>query len=204
MNVLKRVLVAVGFLGTMAYGAASCDLSQIGDVKVNWTAYKTPLKIGVSGDFKKVDYLPVAPVGKNFREILVGSKVTIDTASVNSGHEARDKTLTTSFFQKMTGSEIKAEIVDIKADKKRERGAPRLGLITIRMEMNGVTKQVPMRYHYNKGDMKAEGTIDLADFNALGALSSINKACFDLHEGKSWSDVAISFELQIKAILCHK
>ena len=142
-------------------------------------------------------------VGKNFREIFVGSKVTIDTASVNSGHEARDNTLVASFFKKMSGSEINGEIVDIKADK-TERGAPRTGVITIEITMNGVTKRVPMRYHYVKGDLKAEGTIDLADFNALGALSSINSACFDLHSGKTWSDVAISFEMKIKAVLCHQ
>ncbi len=203
MNIFKRVVIAVGFLSTMAYAAGSCDLSQVGEVKVNWTAYKTPLKIGVGGSFKKIDYVPVAPVGKNFREILVGSKVTIDTGSVDSKHEARDKTLVASFFQKMAGSKIKAEIVDIKAHKREGRG-PRLGVITIKMEMNGKVRHVPLRYHYEDGTMKAEGVIDLADFSGFGALLSINKACFDLHEGKTWSDVAIGFEMQIKAILCHQ
>ena len=202
MSALKRVLMTVVTFATMAYGATSCDLSQVGEVKVNWTAYKTPLKIGVGGSFDKVEYTAIAPVGKNFREILVGSKVKISTASVNSKNAGRDATLTKFFFQKMSGAVIEAEIVDIKAQKVK-RGDPKLGVVTIETKMNGVSKRVPMRYRFTKGVLKAEGTIDLADFSALGALSSINKACYDLHDGKSWSDVTVGFEMQIKALLCE-
>jgi len=44
----------------------------------------------------------------------------------------------------------------------------------------------------------AKGYIDLADFKALGALSSINKACYDLHQGKTWQDVAVAFKFDLK------
>jgi hypothetical protein len=48
----------------------------------------------------------------------------------------------------------------------------------------------------------ATGVIDILDFSAGDALSSINKACSDLHEGKTWSDVTIGFTTKIEAVLC--
>jgi hypothetical protein len=60
-----------------------------------------------------------------------------------------------------------------------------------------------MAYTYQKGIMHAQGYIDILDFQGSKALASINKACFDLHKGKTWNDVSISFEMKIKADLCH-
>ena len=69
--------------------------------------------------------------------------------------------------------------------------------------MNGTTKTVPMKYHYENGKFDATGVIDLVDFAAGEALSSINKACFDLHKGKTWSDVTIGFSTTVEATLCN-
>ncbi len=203
MRLFKVMLAAAVLFGGAVYaGKGPCELSQHGAVKVGWKAYKTPLKIGVGGTFGKVEYAAAALSGHSFRDILVGSEVVIDPASVDSKNTGRDRKLVRYFFEKMAGEKIKAEIVDIKAEK-IERGKPKLGVVTVAVTMNGMTKKVPMRYRYFKGVMTAEGTIDLADFDALGALASINKACFDLHQGKTWSDVTVTFEMQISATLCH-
>ncbi|MFA7084873.1 MAG: YceI family protein [Arcobacteraceae bacterium] len=180
----------------------SCILSQDGDVVVNWEAYKTPAKIGVSGIFDKVTYRAVAPQGDNFRDILVGSSVVIDTTSVNSNHEGRDELLVKSFFTQMNDAQIKAKIVDIKSDK-RMRGKPKTGELSVEITMNGVSKIVPMKYIFDNGDFNAKGSIDIIDFSANKALIAINKACYDLHEGKTWSDVGISFSTKIKFELCN-
>ncbi|MCB4763942.1 MAG: YceI family protein, partial [Sulfurovum sp.] len=58
-------------------------------------------------------------------------------------------------------------------------------------------------YHYEKEEFKAQGNIDLLDFAAGQALASINKACYDLHKGKTWSDISIGFITHIKATLCN-
>jgi hypothetical protein len=102
----------------------------------------------------------------------------------------------------MSKKNIEAKIIDIKADK-RVKNAPRTGLVTIEVTMNSQTKKVPMKYTYSKGEFKASGVIDILDFNAKKALTQINKACYDLHQGKTWSDVKIGFKTQIKAILCR-
>jgi len=68
--------------------------------------------------------------------------------------------------------------------------------------MNGVTKTVPLKYSFSNGIFDANGVIDILDFSASKALSSINKACFALHKGKTWSDVSIGFSTKIDTKLC--
>ncbi|WP_373003848.1 YceI family protein [Sulfurimonas sp.] len=205
---MMKFLIALVLVATMSYAeemgtkGGSCILSQDGKVNVSWKAYKTPAKVGVGGIFDSVKYTAVAPKGNNFREILVGSSVVIDTASVNSKNSGRDVKLVQFFFEQMSSKNITAKIVDIKSNK-RERGKPKTGVMSVAVTMNGVTKNVPMEYIFNKGDLSATGNIDLLDFSASKALSSINKACFDLHEGKTWSDVTIGFQTNIKFELCH-
>ena len=198
---LKKILLALGVLYTMG-NAGGCLLTQPKEMSVNWKAYKTLGKIGVGGKFTAVDYTPTALEGKNFRELLVGSKVTIDTAKIDTGNPERDKTLVSFFFSKMTGGKIDAVIKDIKADK-YTKGEPRTGTVTVMITMNEKSLTIPMKYHYEKEAFKAEGTIDLGDFDALPALTSINKSCYDLHGGKTWRDVSISFNTTIKATLCN-
>jgi hypothetical protein len=178
-----------------------CILAQEGAVTVHWKAYKTPAKLGVGGIFDDVTYRPAKKEGKNFKEILVGAVVQIDTNSVNSKNEGRDAKLVYSFFKMMNGESLTAKIIDMTSNKRVSK-KPRTGTITLEVTMNSVTKQVPLIYSYNKGVMKAKGVIDIFDFSASTALSSLNKACFDKHQGKTWSDVDVGFEMHIKAILC--
>ena len=176
-----------------------CELAQAGKISVNWTAYKTPAKLPVSGAFDKVTYHSVAKSGVNFREIFVGSTLSIDTASINSKNFKRDAKLIKFFFKSMNNTTIKAKITDMKSDK-RVKGKPKTGVFFIDISMNGVTKNIPLSFSYFDSKLHAEGYIDILDFGASKALESINKACFDLHQGKTWSDVKISFDTAIKAL----
>ena len=201
-------VAAALFISTSASARGGCELAQVGDVEVTWTGYKTDEKVGVSGGFNGVKYIAVAPSGENFRSILVGSKVLIDTQSVNSKHQERDAKLAKFFFGMMSKNSIEAKIVDMKphkgekSDKKAKKRA-RTGELSVEIEMNGVKKVVPMSYSFNDDVFEAKGVIDMLDFGASNALSSINKACFDLHKGKTWSEVGISFKTKIEAKLCN-
>ena len=89
----------------------------------------------------------------------------------------------------MSQKSIDANIVDL------EKTA---SIVKVEVVMNGVKKIVPMRYVYSNGKFEAKGYIDLFDFQASKALSSINKACFEKHQGKTWNDVEIGFSLHVK------
>ncbi len=178
-----------------------CVLKQEGPLTVTWGAYKTAAKAKVSGSFNSVKFTPSAKSGANFREIFVGSSVVIDTASVNTNHAERDATLVTHFFTQMSGKTITAKIVDMSSDK-HEKGKAKTGIFRVEVTMNGVSRVVPMAFRYENGQLHVNGVIDLFDFSANKALRAINKACYDLHEGKTWNDVAIGFSTKISATLC--
>jgi len=172
---------------------ADCSFSQPGNIDVTWQAYKTPLKAGVGGHFGSVEYKAASSAAETLDGLLVGSAVKIAVASVDSKNKGRDEKLLNDFFRQMAGPDISAKIISLKSDN----GAGS-GLLVVSVVMNGVTREVPMRYTLSNGQLSAKGVIDLVDFSAQKALASINKACYDLHQGKTWSDVDVGFTLDIK------
>ncbi len=197
--ILSLIAAATLAVATETAPAMHCTLSQEGPVSIEWKAFKTPAKIGVGGVFDTVRYSAAKQEGANFREILVGSSVTIVEKSVNSKNKGRDAKLVKFFFDRMKGETIEAKIVDIVAASK-ETGKPKTGTLTAAITMNGITRKVPMHYRYDQGQLHAEGVIDLFDFSASPALQSINKACYAQHQGKTWNDITIGFTTQIKAV----
>lgn len=201
-KILHSVVASVVILSSALFADGGCTLAQVGQVDVGWTAYKSEKKVGVNGSFDGVVYKPVAKSGENFRSILVGSSVTIDTSKVNTKNEGRDATLNKFFFEILSQKNIEAKIVDIEA-KKSQKGEPKAGVVSVEIEMNGIKKIIAMNYSFNDGTFLANGVIDILDFQANKALASIAKECFDLHEGKTWSEVAISFKTKIEATFCN-
>jgi len=197
---VKRILLSLAVLYTLSH-AGGCLLTQPRAIEVDWKAYKTWAKVGVGGTFADVDYTPAATEGKNFKTLFVGSRVRIDSSKVDSKNSERDGRLVTFFFRKMSGGVIEGEITAIEADP-HTKGTARTGVVTVRITMNGTTLPIPMKYRYEKERFTAKGTIDLADFKALPALSSLHHSCEKLHEGKTWSDVTIGFTTTVKATLC--
>ena len=197
---MKKILLSFVALGTLSY-AGGCLLTQSDDMNVTWKAYKTFAKLGVAGQFTDVNYTANAKEGKNFKALLVGSTVSIDLSKIDTKNKGRDETLVESFFGKLSGKTIEGKIVAIKA-KKREKGKSYTGSLDVNITMNEKSLVIPMAYTYEKENFKATGSIDIFDFQAQSALSSINKSCYDLHKGKTWNDVTISFSTMIKATLC--
>jgi len=200
---MKKLIIALFILFSFSNSnAGGCLLEQSDDINVTWKAYKTFAKLGVGGQFTDVKYTPNKKSGKNFKELFVGSKVSIDISKIDTKNEGRDKTLVEMFFSKLKGGKIEGVIKDINADKSKDGKRPYTGTLDVSLSMNGKTLLIPMKYRYIKGDFQAIGTIDLFDFEGKSALASINKSCFDLHKGKTWSDVNIAFRTTIKATLC--
>ncbi|MCD6258073.1 MAG: YceI family protein [Helicobacteraceae bacterium] len=178
---IKKYLLGALFTSSALFAQCSFD-SQ--DIKVGWTAFKTYEKIGVGGSFDKVAL--TSSSASSLTKALEGTSVEIDTASVNSNHKDRDATLVKSFFEVQNTSSIKAKILSVSEKK-----------LDVLIEMNGVKRTIPFKYTKTQGELKAEGVIDLNDFHMLLALGAINKACYDLHAGKTWQDVSLSFTLQL-------
>ncbi|MCD6212236.1 MAG: YceI family protein [Sulfurovum sp.] len=199
---LNKILLSLGTLLTMA-NSGGCLLVQDKTMNVSWDAYKTDTRITVHGKFLDVQYSPKALEGKNFRELLVGSKVSMESSNIDTEIVSRDETIVEFFFNKLSSPKIEGIITDIKADEvQMMKGKPKTGVVTVEITMNGKTVTTVMNYNYFKEDFSATGTINLADFTALDALASVDKSCHDLYKGKIWSDVTIKFHTTIKATLC--
>lgn len=162
--------------------AAECTY-RVMDFEIGWEAYKTPAKIGVEGTFGNIK-LSAMP-DKTVTGLLEGAKVVIDTASVNSKNRGRDAKLVKFFFDTQGVKTITAEIKKVKESS-----------ADVEITMNGVTRTVPMKLTFDGEDVEAEGYLDLGDFDMLPSLRSINKACYDLHKGKTWQDLKIEFEIK--------
>jgi len=198
---MKKTLFSLITLISMV-NAGNCTLTQSNDINVTWKAYKTLAKLGVAGQFTSVNYIANKKEGKNFTELFVGSKVSIDISTIDTKNKSRDKTLVSEFFGKLKGKTIDGVIKDIQADKPVNGKRVYHGIVIISITINGKTLLIPMRYNYKNENFRATGTIDLFDFEAKDALSSINKSCFDLHKGKTWNDVTIDFSTTVKASMC--
>ncbi len=182
MKKIALIFVAL-FVATTALPAQV--FAPQGEMTLTWTAFKTPKKVGVKGTFDAIA-LSTPANAQTIESFLMATSVTIDTAKVNSKHVERDAKLAHAFFGLMKPT-ITAHVKAISAKT-----------LTVAITMNGITREVPMSYSYDGKKVSAQGAIELADFDAMGALSSINNACFDLHEGKTWSDVTIAFELGVE------
>ena len=175
---MKKILLA-GMLAAAAFGYEATGID------VEFKAFKTPLKIGVKGGFDKIA-LHSKPAN-HLNDMLLNTSVTIDTTSVDSKNPGRDKKLVHNFFEVQGVQSIQAKIV--KVDTK---------VLTVAITMNGKTLNVPMKYENEHNEIEAKGVIDLADFGMLPSLQSINKACYAKHQGKTWQDVDLEFELKYK------
>ncbi len=109
--------VSIAFAGGIK--ANGCDLSVVGDVI---------LSVG-SEKGSPVEYKAIAPSGKNFSAILVGSTMSTDNMTL--------------------------EILDIKANKRVKREA-RTGTISVVIQRGANSEKIDMPYSYNKGIFSAK------------------------------------------------
>jgi polyisoprenoid-binding protein YceI len=174
--ILSTLLAAASLYGDCQYTTHTS--------KVTWKAFKTYEKIGVGGTFDTSRM--VSKTSSSVDTLLSGSTIAIETLSVNSGNPGRDATLGKAFFKAQNVESIHAKIQSAKEGK-----------AMVEITMNGINRVIPMTYAVSGNTVTGKGVIDLADFGMLESLSSINKACFDLHAGKTWQDVEIGFEIQL-------
>lgn len=145
---------------------------------LEWTAYKTPDKIGVSGTFDSIELQNTNQEAPNAMEYLSGATFTIDTQTVNTKDSLRDGKLVEGFFRLMAG-DIKGKFVEIDPNK-----------ALVELTMNGVTQKVTFQTSTTETELILTGTIDIInDFEATTAFNSLHELCKDLHLDKTWTEV---------------
>lgn len=160
---------------------------------INWTAFKTTAKKGVSGKFDNFDVL----VPNNGNEFMIQSlnsaTITIPVNSVNSDNPERDKKIDSLFF----GAMEHTEIISVLIKSITETNA------VVEITMNGKSVDYEGQITVENQTVIFNATINLDDFEAQPAVESLNTACKELHTGedgvsKLWSEVDIKVETTLK------
>ncbi|MEL4307475.1 YceI family protein [Joostella sp. CR20] len=150
---------------------------------LEFTAFKTPKKVGVKGTFDKIDLTNTAT--GNITETLTGAKFSVATESVNTGDPTRDIKLKEFYFKLLAEPTITGTFKSFNDGK-----------ATIAIKMNGVEKDIPFEYTATENEILLSGGIDMiADFSANKAFDSIHEACKILHEDKTWTDVSLNITI---------
>lgn len=158
---MKKVFLLIAFLSVSLFAQSKapkmgCVLSQKGEVTLSWAEYGSE-KYAVQGKSKEVKYIAIKKEGHIFKEILVGSIIEADF---------KDK-------------KILAKITHIQSKKRIGRG-PRHGVIEMNIKLNNISKNIPLVYFYEGGDMLMKSNINLKDFN-LSNETTYTELSFGLH-----------------------
>lgn len=199
---MKKIILSLGFIAFLASCGSDnsmekevqeireeviteeADLDALPKVHLQWTAFKTEERVGVKGNFQKMQIVNYSKDANTIEGKINYGKVIIDESTVDTGDPARDNTLY-QFFFKHLGGPIEAEFGEL-AD----------GIAPVSITMNNKTAEKNFDYELNGNTIKIKGTIDiLKDFQASEAFDSLHKQCYDLHEGVTGTDVAIEVEV---------
>ncbi|WP_225034783.1 YceI family protein [Winogradskyella sp. SM1960] len=158
---------------------------------VKWTAYKTTDKVPVAGEFATLNFEDKE--GATPEAALNNLEFSIPVSSLFTMDDIRDEKLKNSFF----GVMLNPEFLTGKIKYANEA-------YSAEVTMNGVTKDLPLEVNItDERRVSMKATMNLEDWDALGALESLNKVCFDLHKGadgvsKTWEDVAIEVSTYLR------
>jgi hypothetical protein len=162
--------------------------------KVSFTAYKTTEKLPVNGKFEKINFTKTKS-GSTAIDALNGTEFSIPVSSLftNDATGTRDPKILEFFFGVMKNTELISGVFKVENEQS-----------SIDITLNGETQNIPLTYEMD-GDSKItfNGVMELENWNALDAVSSINKACEVLHTGKdgvskTWSEVALKAEVLLQ------
>ncbi len=163
--------------------------------KINFTAYKTTAKKPVGGKFTKIN-IKNAKAASSAIEALDGLEFSIPVSSLftNDATGTRDPKIKEFFFGVMDNTEFITGTFKFDSEHK----------CYIDLKLNGVLAKFPIECIVTEDRyVTFKGILNLGNWNALGAVASLNKVCEVLHTGddgisKTWSEVAIEASTYLK------
>lgn len=148
---------------------------------LNWTAFKTPKKVGVKGQFTNL--VINSSKSSTVDELLSKATFEVETNSVSTNDKGRDAKIFQFFFKKMSkGTKITGKVVKVNPTN-----------VDVEFSLNGATKVITLtkKYDENQNTVTLNGEMNVLDFGMKDNLASLTKACETLHEGVTWPDVTV-------------
>ncbi len=162
-------------------------------VMLRWLAFKTTERIGVSGTFGDVR-IKSNQVSPSLQALFESVSFEIDTKTILSNDDGRDKKIIHFFFEKLVnGNVISGSVKSVDVPNKK-------GIFTV--EMNGMSHDMPFNFTQEKKELIVTAFMDVNKWSAQEALAAINMACEEKHKGKdgiskTWPDVNIDIRIPL-------
>jgi polyisoprenoid-binding protein YceI len=184
---MMKYIYLVTMLFTAHTQAESSICTYVTDptgISLEWTAFKTPKKVGVKGTFK--DITVSAKKSKSMEKLLLSTSFTVNTASVDTGKPERDEKINTFFFKVMKKNSLRGKILSVQNNE-----------VTVELAMNGEKHPVVLKMTEEQDSIQLVGSLDVTQWSMASSVESLNKACLALHEGKTWPDVDLNIKAKI-------
>ncbi|MEN8928772.1 MAG: YceI family protein [Flavobacteriales bacterium] len=165
---------------------------QIDDesISLSFMAYKTTDKVGVKGQFGKIN-ITESELSDVKEKAINNVSFSVPVSSLFTGNESRDWKLVNLFFGVMDKTEfLSGTFHSHEANMEDGQGV-------LDLTMNGKTCDLPYTYEMKGDSMFISTKLNVMEWNGQEAMDSLNKACYELHKGadgisKTWSEVDIS------------
>ena len=189
MKLFHYLLSGALLMSTSLIASASCQFTYSEKkTKISWVAFKTPKKVGVNASFNKIFIKTKKSKAKSINELINGARFTVDSTSVNSANPDRDAKLINNFFTtNRKPLQISGKVLSIKDN-----------VLELELQLNQTKKVLKMITNLEGKIFQGLATIDVLDFALGDNLRSINEACKELHENKTWPDVEIKIETEFE------
>ncbi len=187
---MKQIL-ALAMLGLSLNAFSAVTLTE--NPKIKFTGFKFANKTAVSGTFKTIEW-KVPKTAKDFKSLMKGATLKIDSHSIDAGAEARDMNITEGLFKNWGGRYIEVEIEEV--DEVNQ-------VVKAEMTIGKKDNDVYFEYYKNKdGDYVFTGSLDLLQLGFSKAYYALAEICGDMHtmDGikKSWPLVELEVVAKIK------
>lgn len=162
---------------------------------LNWIAFKTTDRVGVNGSFKTIN-VTIPDSVYSIKEAIENVAFDVDVNSVFTNNPERDETLRKYFFGSLEDDgKIYGEVKIIEGDELKGGG-------TVKIKINGVSRDVGFEYSVSGNEITLKTRINLDSFDAQEAINTLNGECGELHAGadgvsKMWADLTI----EVKAVM---
>ncbi len=196
---MKQVFMILVLLSSQVLFGKTETVTLIGDPVLKFTGYKFLDKTPVSGTFKTITWTPAKRSVESedkIGEMLKGSKIKIDSYSIDAGNAARNTNITQSLFKSWGGRYIEGEITEVFADGR---------YLKVELDIGDNEAEAVFQYHIAKDKIVFTSTLDLIQMGFQAAFGKLAKKCAALHKGKdgvtkTWSvvDLAVEAPISIK------
>lgn len=182
-KIIKNSALSLMTLAVLSSVVEAKECFNTDKINITWTSYKTLAKIGVGGDFSKVDLKVSNTDSLSVKKMLMDAKITTSLENLDAKLDLKNSNIAKFFTAHLDDKAVRAKIVAVH-DKKMD----------VSIELNKVTLVIPMSYTVEDNKVKAKGVIDALDYKLVPALGILNSNVAG-HLNKGWNDISIGFEL---------